>query len=117
MRIHIGVRHAYHWRTMSTKELQQKAVKAIEGLSDKALVELIDLLEKLDVTNTGSESDEALIERIIDENRYVLARLAKCSRGGAALPMCRYMMVAGLCVDISVDPTAHPASHSRTAFR
>jgi hypothetical protein len=62
---------------MSTKELQQKAVKAIEGLSDKALIKLIALLEELNVGTSSTESDEALIERIIEENRDVLARLAK----------------------------------------
>jgi hypothetical protein len=62
---------------MSTKELQQKVAKAIEGLSDKALVKLIALLEELNVKTTGSESDEELIEQLIEENRDVLARLAK----------------------------------------
>lgn len=62
---------------MSTKELQQKAVMAIEGLSDKAVIKLIDLLEELSVKTSGTESDEALIEQIIEENRDVLARLAK----------------------------------------
>lgn len=62
---------------MSTKELQEKAVKAIEGLSDQALIKLIALLEELHVKTAGAETDEALIERIIEENRDVLARLAK----------------------------------------
>ena len=62
---------------MSTKELQQKVAKAIEGLSDQALIKLIALLEELNVKTAGTESDEALIERIIEENRDVLARLAK----------------------------------------
>jgi hypothetical protein len=64
-------------KIMSTKELQQKALKAIEGLSDKALIKLIALLKELNVGTSSTESDEALIERIIEENRDVLARLAK----------------------------------------
>jgi hypothetical protein len=48
-----------------------------EGCSDKALIKLIALLEELNVGTSSTESDEALIERIIEENRDVLARLAK----------------------------------------
>ncbi|MBK9274820.1 MAG: hypothetical protein IPM49_09810 [Flavobacteriales bacterium] len=61
---------------MSTKELREKAAKAIEGLSDKALIKLIDLLDELKVGST-KESDDQLIDKIIEENREVLARLAK----------------------------------------
>lgn len=61
---------------MSTKELREKAAKAIEGLSDKALIKLIDLLDELKV-GSAKESDDQLIEKIIEENREVLARLAK----------------------------------------
>jgi len=62
---------------MSTKELREKAIKAIENIPDKALVKLIDLLEELRVVPEDKLSDDALIERIIEENRDVLARLAK----------------------------------------
>ena len=61
---------------MSTKELREKAAKAIEGLSDKALIKLIDLLDELRV-GSAKESDDQLIDKIIEENREVLARLAK----------------------------------------
>ncbi len=61
---------------MSTKELREKAAKAIEGLSDKALIKLIDMLDELKV-GSAKESDDQLIEKIIEENREVLARLAK----------------------------------------
>ncbi len=61
---------------MSTKELRDKATKAIEGLSDKALIKLIDLLEELRI-GSSAETDDQLIEKIIEENRDVLARLAK----------------------------------------
>ena len=62
---------------MSTKELREKAQKAIEHIPDKALVKLIELLEELKIVPVEKQSDEALIERIIDENRDVLSRLAK----------------------------------------
>lgn len=62
---------------MSTKELRDKATKAIEGLSDKALLKLVELLDELKIASAEQEDDDALIERIIEENRDVLARLAK----------------------------------------
>jgi hypothetical protein len=60
---------------MSTKELRDRATKAIEGLSDRALLQLIELLEELRVASI--DNDEERIERIIEENRNVLVRLAK----------------------------------------
>ena len=62
---------------MSTKELRDRATKAIEGLSDRALLQLIEMLDELKIASAEKDDDEALIERIIDENRDVLARLAK----------------------------------------
>jgi len=62
---------------MSTKELREKAQKAIENIPDKALVKLLELLEELRVVPVDKQSDDALIERIISENRDVLSRLAK----------------------------------------
>ena len=62
---------------MSTKDLREKAAKAIEALPDKALEKLIELLEELKIASGGAQDDEALMERIIAENREVLARLAK----------------------------------------
>lgn len=62
---------------MSSKELREKAQKAIENLPDKALVKLIDLLEELRIVPMDKQSDDAIIERIIEENREVLSRLAK----------------------------------------
>ena len=60
---------------MSTKELRDSATKAIEGLSDRALLQLIELLEELRVASI--DNDEERIEQIIEENRNVLLRLAK----------------------------------------
>jgi len=60
---------------MSTKELRDRASKAIEGLSDRALLQLIELLEDLRVASI--DNDEERIEQIIEENRNVLLRLAK----------------------------------------
>ena len=62
---------------MSTKELREKATKAIEGLSDTALLKLVELLDELKIASAQGGDDEALIEQIIEENRDVLARLAK----------------------------------------
>lgn len=62
---------------MSTKELREKAQQAIENIPDKALVKLIELLEELRFVSVDKQSDDALIERIINENRDVLSRLAK----------------------------------------
>jgi hypothetical protein len=63
---------------MSTKELREKATKAIEALPDKALEKLIALMEELKIASEqDNEADDALIEQIISENRDVLARLAK----------------------------------------
>jgi len=62
---------------MSTKELREKAQKAIEHIPDKALVKLIELLEELRIVPADQQSDDELIERIIEENRDVLSRLAK----------------------------------------
>ena len=61
---------------MSTNELREKATKAIEGLSDKALIKLVEMLDELRIASS-TEDDEALMERIISENRDVLARLAQ----------------------------------------
>jgi len=61
---------------MSTNELREKATKAIEGLSDKALVKLVEMLDELRIASS-TEDDEVLMERIISENRDVLARLAQ----------------------------------------
>ena len=62
---------------MSTKELREKAQKAIENIPEKALIKLIEMLEELRVIPTDQQSDDALIDRIIEENRDVLSRLAK----------------------------------------
>ena len=63
---------------MSTKELQQKVAKAIEGLSDKALVKLIALVGRVERQDHRLRVGRgALIEQLIEENRDVLARLAK----------------------------------------
>ncbi len=61
---------------MSTKELREKAQQAIENIPDKALVKLIELLEELRILPVDKQSDDALIERIINENRGLLKRLA-----------------------------------------
>jgi hypothetical protein len=63
---------------MSSKELRDKAAKAIEALPDKALEKLIELMEELKIASEQDhEADDALIEQIISENREVLARLAQ----------------------------------------
>ena len=62
---------------MSTKELREKAQKAIENIPEKALIKLIEMLEELRVIPADQQSDDALIDRIIEENRDVLSRLAK----------------------------------------
>ncbi|MBL0129566.1 MAG: hypothetical protein IPP83_19415 [Flavobacteriales bacterium] len=62
---------------MTTKELREKVQQAIENIPDKALVKLIELLEELRIVPVDEQSDDALIERIINENRDVLSRLAK----------------------------------------
>ena len=62
---------------MSTKQLREKAQKAIENIPEKALIKLIEMLEELRVIPADQQSDDALIDRIIEENRDVLSRLAK----------------------------------------
>lgn len=63
---------------MSTEELREKARAAIDQLHPKALTKLVELLEELKILPAPSkESDEALIDRIIEDNKDVLARLAK----------------------------------------
>ena len=62
---------------MGTKELREKAQKAIESMPPKALEKLVALLEELNVLSSTEKDDDALIEKIISENRDVLARLAK----------------------------------------
>ena len=62
---------------MSTKELREKAQKAIESMPHKALEKLVALLEELKVLPADKAGDEAIIDRIIEENKEVLARLAK----------------------------------------
>lgn len=61
---------------MSTKELREKAAKAIEGLSDDALVKLIEMLDELHIASSA-KNNEAIIERIINEKRDLLRRLAQ----------------------------------------
>ena len=46
-------------------------------MSPKALEKLVELLEELNVLSSDQKKDDALIEKIIRENRDVLARLAK----------------------------------------
>jgi len=62
---------------MSTKELLEKATVVLAGLSDKALVKLIELLDDPKIRSSSESDDEAMIEEMTEENRGVLARLAK----------------------------------------
>jgi hypothetical protein len=62
---------------MSTQELREKAHQAIEQLPPKALQKFVELLEELNVLTQSDQSDDALIERIIKENRDALSRLAQ----------------------------------------
>lgn len=62
---------------MSSQELREKAHKAIEHMPPKALQKLVELLEELQILPSGEHDDEVLIERIINENREVLGRLAQ----------------------------------------
>ena len=62
---------------MGTKELREKAQKAIDNLPPKTLEKLVALLEELNVLSSTQQEDDELIEKVIRENRDVLARLAK----------------------------------------
>lgn len=62
---------------MSTKELREKATEVLAGLSDKALVKLVVLLDELKIHSSSESDDEAMIEEMTEENRDVMARLAK----------------------------------------
>jgi hypothetical protein len=62
---------------MSNEELREKARLAIDRLPTKALAKLVELLEELKILPEEQLSDEALIDRVIEENKDALARLAK----------------------------------------
>ena len=61
---------------MSTKELRDKAHKAVDAIPEDKLQRFVSIMEEIKDMMKESEFD-ARVKRIIDENRGLLQRLAK----------------------------------------
>ena len=61
---------------MSTKELREKAHKAVDAIPEDKLQRFVSIMEEVKDMMKETEFD-ARVKRIIDENRGLLQRLAK----------------------------------------
>lgn len=61
---------------MSTKELREKAHKAVDAIPEDKLQRFVSIMEEIKDMMKETEFD-ARVKRIIDENRGLLQRLAK----------------------------------------
>ena len=62
---------------MSTNEIKEEINKVLDHFSDKALSELLTFLKALDSKNSGSVSSNALLNKILQEDKELLAKLAQ----------------------------------------
>ncbi|HEY6977166.1 MAG TPA: hypothetical protein VH396_12810 [Chitinophagaceae bacterium] len=63
--------------TMSKKEIKDEISKVLDHFSDEALSELLNFLKELDSKNTPKISSKISLDRILYEDKELLARLAQ----------------------------------------
>ena len=62
---------------MSKKEIKDEISKVLDQFSDKALSELLKFLKELDSKNGSTISSKSSLDRILQEDKDLLAKLAK----------------------------------------
>ena len=62
---------------MSKKEIKDEISKVLDHFSDKALSELLRFLKELDSKNKVDISSNASLQRILQEDKELLAKLAQ----------------------------------------
>ena len=62
---------------MSKKEIKDEISKVLDHFSDKALSELLEFLKELDSKNSANISLNTSLNRILREDRELLAKLAQ----------------------------------------
>jgi arsenate reductase-like glutaredoxin family protein len=62
---------------MSTNEIKGEIKKVLDHLSDKALSELLKFLKELDLKDNKGISSSALLNKILQEDKDLLAKLAQ----------------------------------------
>lgn len=62
---------------MSTNEIKDEINKVLDHFSDKALSELLEFLTELDSKSNGGISPNALLNKILQEDKGLLAKLAQ----------------------------------------
>ncbi|WP_439507047.1 hypothetical protein [Sediminibacterium sp.] len=62
---------------MSKEEIKYEISKVLDHFSDKALTELLVFLKELDSKHNSSVSTDALLSRILTEDKELLAKLAQ----------------------------------------
>jgi hypothetical protein len=62
---------------MSTNEIKKEINKVLDHFSNEALGELLKLLKELDEKNDRKLSSSVLLNRILEEDKDLLAKLAQ----------------------------------------
>ncbi len=62
---------------MSKEEIKLEINKVLDNLSDKSLKEILTILKNIKYKQELSINDSALIEKILSEDKDLLAKLAK----------------------------------------
>ena len=62
---------------MSKKEIKEEISKVLDHFSDKALSELLKFLRELDSKNNAGISSNSSLNRILREDKELLAKLAQ----------------------------------------
>jgi len=62
---------------MSKKEIKDEISKVLDQFSDKALSELLKFLKELDSKNGSTISSKSSLDRILQEDKDLLAKLAQ----------------------------------------
>jgi hypothetical protein len=62
---------------MSKKEIKDEISKVLDHFSDKALSELLNFLKELDSKSNSSISSKVLLDRILQEDKQLLTKLAQ----------------------------------------
>ena len=62
---------------MSKKEIKDEISKVLDHFSDEALSELLKFLKQLDSKNSQKASSDAILNRILQEDKDLLAKLGQ----------------------------------------
>ena len=62
---------------MSAREIKDEVNRVLDHFSDKALSELLKFLKELDSKNDGRISSNALLNKILQEDKELLTKLAQ----------------------------------------